>query len=262
MNIDFSLVLAIIILVSGAIWAIDHWILAHKRDKVEITDAEGEKTTNEPAIVEFSKFLFPVVLIVFILRGFIAEPFRIPSGSMLPTLEIGDFILVSKFNYGIRLPVLNKKIIETGNPERGDVVVFRYPENPSVDYIKRVIGVPGDEIGYYNKVLYINGKIAEQQPKGDYPFGYYNFKRSIENIADPGVKHDIIVSDLQPASDFVLMVPENSYFVMGDNRDNSRDSRVWGFVPDENLVGRAFFVWMSWEFGNWPKWHRIGNGIQ
>ena len=142
------------------------------------------------------------------------------------------------------------------------MVVFRYPENPSIDYIKRVIGVPGDEIGYYNKVLYINGKIAEQQPKGDYPFGYYNFKRSNEHLPDTGVKHDIIVSDLQPASDFVLLVPENRYFVMGDNRDNSRDSRVWGFVPDENLVGRAFFVWMSWEFGNWPKWHRIGNGIK
>ncbi|MDX1286339.1 MAG: signal peptidase I [Draconibacterium sp.] len=262
MNIDFSLVLVIVTLVSGAIWAIDYWFLAAKRQETGSGDSENQDGVKEPAIVEFAKFLFPVVLIVFLLRGFIAEPFRIPSGSMLPTLEIGDFILVSKFNYGIRLPVLNKKIIETGDPERGDVVVFRYPENPSIDYIKRVIGVPGDEIGYYNKVLYINGKIAGQQPKGDYPFGYYNFKRSIENIPGPNVKHDIIVSDLQPASDFVLIVPENSYFVMGDNRDNSRDSRVWGFVPDENLVGRAFFVWMSWEFGNWPKWHRIGNGIQ
>lgn len=262
MNIDFSLVLAIVILVSGVIWGVDHWFFAAKREAQAETEADGGKTPTEPAIVEFSRFLFPVVLIVFLLRGFIAEPFRIPSGSMLPTLEIGDFILVSKFNYGIRLPVLNKKIIETGNPQRGDVVVFRYPENPAIDYIKRVIGVPGDEIGYYNKVLYINGKIAEQQPKGDYIFDYHKFKRSVESL--PGndvVKHDIIVSELQPASDFVLRVPENSYFVLGDNRDNSRDSRYWGFVPDKNLVGRAFFVWMSWEWGHWPKWHRIGNSI-
>lgn len=169
MNIDFSLVLAIVILVAGSIWAIDALFFASKR----VNDGFSDKdSTNEPAVVEFARFIFPVVLIVFILRGFIAEPFRIPSGSMLPTLEVGDFILVSKFNYGVRLPVINKKIIDLGNPEKGDVIVFRYPENPSIDYIKRVIGVPGDEIGYYNKVLYINGKMAEQQPKGDYPVGF------------------------------------------------------------------------------------------
>ena len=262
MNIDFSLVLAIVILVAGSIWAIDALFFAPKRTKSDEIDAEGNNLTNEPPLVEFSRFIFPVVLIVFILRGFIAEPFRIPSGSMLPTLEVGDFILVSKFNYGVRLPVINKKIIDLGIPEKGDVIVFRYPENPSIDYIKRVIGVPGDEIGYYNKILYINGKMAEQQPKGDYSVGYYNFKRSAEKLPKPEINHDILVSDLQPASDFVLVVPDKSYFVMGDNRDNSRDSRVWGFVPDENLVGRAFFVWMSWEWGNWPKWHRVGTVIR
>ncbi len=261
---DFSLVLAIAIIVSGTIWAADKWFFASRRiQKYEQEKHQGiESEIVEPPVVEFSRFIFPVVLIVFILRGFIAEPFRIPSGSMLPTLEVGDFILVSKFNYGVRLPVINKKIIELGNPERGDVVVFRYPENPSIDYIKRVIGVPGDEIGYYNKVLYINGKMAEQQPIGDYAAGFYNFKRITEKLPDPELDHNILVSDLQAASDFVLVVPAKSYFVMGDNRDNSRDSRVWGFVPDENLVGRAFFVWMSWEWKHWPKWHRVGSVIR
>ncbi len=262
MNIDFSLVLAIVILVAGLIWGIDALFFAPKRKQEDTSEATDSDMTNEPPLVEFARFVLPVVIVVFILRGFIAEPFRIPSGSMLPTLEIGDFILVSKFNYGVRIPVINKKIIDLGIPEKGDVIVFRYPENPSIDYIKRVIGVPGDEIGYYNKVLYINGKKAEQQPKGDYPQGYYTFKRLTESLPDPKIKHDILVTDLQPASDFVITVPEHSYFVMGDNRDNSRDSRFWGFVPDENLVGRAFFVWMSWEWGHWPKWHRIGTVIQ
>lgn len=267
MNIDFSLVLFIAIVISGSIWALDKWFFAVKRNEsskpIDIEDNEtSDRVSNEPALVEFARFIFPVVLIVFILRGFIAEPFRIPSGSMLPTLEIGDFILVSKFNYGVRLPVINKKIIELANPERGDVVVFRYPENPSIDYIKRVIGVPGDEIGYYNKVLYINGKPAEQQPKGDYTVSNHRFKELNEKLPSPELNHNILVSDLLPASDFVLVVPEKNYFVMGDNRDNSRDSRVWGFVPDENLVGRAFLVWMSWEWGDWPKWHRVGTVIK
>lgn len=262
MNIDFSLVLAIIILVSGSIWAIDAWFFAARRkEQSNIKDMDSKQERNEPAWVEFSRFIFPVVLIVFLLRGFIAEPFRIPSGSMLPTLEIGDFILVSKFSYGVRLPVINKKIVDLGIPERGDVIVFRYPENPSIDYIKRVIGVPGDEIGYYNKVLYINGKQAAQQPEGDYPFGYYHFKKLKETLPNPELKHNILLTDANPASDFVLVVPPKSYFVMGDNRDNSRDSRFWGFVPDDNLIGRAFFVWMSWEWGHWPKWHRLGNVI-
>ncbi len=254
MNIDFSLILAVLIAVSGSIWAIDSWFFAAKRQT-------GADDSKEPAVVEFSRFIFPVVLIVFLLRGFIAEPFRIPSGSMLPTLEIGDFILVSKFSYGIRIPVLNKKVIELGKPERGDVIVFRYPENPSIDYIKRVIGVPGDEIAYYNKILYINGKMAKQQPVGDYSAGFLQYTRLTETLPEPAVRHDILHSASQAAADFVVVVPENGYFVMGDNRDNSRDSRFWGFVPDENLVGRAFFVWMSWEWGDWPDWKRVGTVI-
>lgn len=259
MNIDFSLILLVATLVTGIIWGLDSLLFAKKR-KAEGEVDEKTGKPKEPILVEYSRFLFPVVLIVLILRGFVAEPFRIPSGSMLSTLEIGDFILVNKFAYGIRPPVWNKKIIDIDDPQRGDVIVFRYPENPSVDYIKRVVGVPGDEIAYFNKVLYINGKKMEQQPLGVYQAGFPNLKRFKEDL--DGVEHDILVNVMSPAGDFVVKVPPHSYFVLGDNRDNSRDSRFWGFVPDENLVGEAFMIWMNWQWGHWPKWHRIGTIIE
>ncbi|HID48172.1 MAG TPA: signal peptidase I [Chromatiales bacterium] len=210
-------------------------------------------------LVEYARFLFPVVLVVLVLRSFVAEPFRIPSGSMLPTLEVGDFILVNKFTYGIRLPVLNTEILDLGAPQRGDVIVFRYPENPSIDYIKRVVGVPGDEIAYYNKVLYINGKQAKQEPKMPYQPAFPNLKRFREQL--DGVEHDILVNVMYPAGDFIVTVPPDSYFVMGDNRDNSRDSRYWGFVPEQNLVGKAMLIWMNWQWGHWPELGRIGTMI-
>ena len=188
--------------------------------------------------------LMIIISIALVVRFFIAEPFRIPSGSMLPTLEIGDFILVSKFSYGVRVPVINKKLVDFGGPERGDVIVFRYPENPSIVYIKRVIGVPGDEIAYYNKVVHVNGKTSDLKPEGVYQTGFPSIKRLNENLV--GVEHDILIDDLRPAGNFILTVPEGNYFVLGDNRDNSRDSRYWGFVPDENLVGKAFLIWMNW----------------
>ena len=259
MNIDFSLILLVATLATGIIWGLDALLFAKKRQATAEVDEETGKP-KEPILVEYARFLFPVVLIVLLLRGFVAEPFRIPSGSMLSTLEIGDFILVNKFAYGIRPPVWNQKIIELSDPERGDVIVFRYPENPSIDYIKRVVGVPGDEIAYYNKVLYINGKRIEQEPLGVYQAGFPNLKRFKEQLGD--VEHDILVNVMYPAGDFVVTVPDNSYFVLGDNRDNSRDSRFWGFVPDENLVGKAFMIWMNWEWGHWPKWNRIGTIIE
>lgn len=259
MNIDFSLILLVATLATGIIWGLDALLFAKKRQTTAEVDEETGKP-KEPILVEYARFLFPVVLIVLLLRGFVAEPFRIPSGSMLSTLEIGDFILVNKFSYGIRPPVWNHKIINLSDPERGDVIVFRYPENPSIDYIKRVVGVPGDEIAYYNKVLYINGKRVEQEPLGVYQAGFPNIKRFKEQLGD--VEHDILVNVMYPAGDFVVTVPENSYFVLGDNRDNSRDSRFWGFVPDENLVGKAFMIWMNWEWGHWPKWNRIGTIIE
>lgn len=259
MNIDFSLILLVATLVTGIIWGLDALLFARKRQAGAKVDEETGKP-KEPLLVEYARFLFPVVLIVLLLRGFLAEPFRIPSGSMLSTLEIGDFILVNKFAYGIRPPVWNRKLIDIADPERGDVMVFRYPENPSIDYIKRVVGVPGDEVAYYNKVLYINGKRIEQEPQGVYQAGFPNIKRFKERLDE--VEHDILVNVMYPAGDFVVTVPENSYFVLGDNRDNSRDSRFWGFVPDENLVGKAFMIWMNWEWGQWPKWGRIGTIIQ
>ena len=259
MNIDFSLILVVATFVTGIIWGLDSLLFAKKRKASGEADEETGKL-KEPLLVEYSRFLFPVVLIVLLLRGFVAEPFRIPSGSMLSTLEIGDFILVNKFAYGIRPPVWNKKLIGIANPERGDVIVFRYPENPSVDYIKRVVGVPGDEIAYLNKVLYINGKKIDQEPLGVYQAGFPNLKRFKEDL--DGVEHDILVNIMAPAGDFVVKVPPNSYFVLGDNRDNSRDSRFWGFVPDENLVGKAFMIWMNWQWGHWPRWNRIGTIIE
>lgn len=256
MNIDFALILVVGTLVTGIIWLLDHFFWAKKRPPVP----EDSDKTNEPVVVEYARFLFPVFIIVLVLRGFIAEPFRIPSGSMLPTLKVGDFILVNKFAYGLRLPVLNKKFIAISEPERGDVIVFRYPEDPSIDYIKRVVGVPGDEVAYYNKVLYINGKPAKQQPEGDLMIDFYQYQQLEEQYED--VKHKILVNKMLPAADFVVTVPANKYFAMGDNRDNSRDSRVWGFVPEENLVGKAFLVWMSWRWGDWPELGRVGTVIR
>ena len=256
MNIDFALILVVGSLVTGIIWLLDHLFWAKKRPAVP----EGSDETNEPVIVEYARFLFPVFIIVLVLRGFVAEPFRIPSGSMLPTLKVGDFILVNKFSYGLRLPVLNKKFIPISEPSRGDVIVFRYPEDPSIDYIKRVVGVPGDEVAYYNKVLYINGKPAKQQAEEDIMIDFFQYKQLEEEY--DGVKHKILVNKMLPAADFVVTVPEGKYFAMGDNRDNSRDSRVWGYVPEENLVGKAFLVWMSWRWGDWPEPGRIGTVIR
>ena len=254
MNIDFSLILVILVFVTGIIWLVDHLFFAKKRQQ------QGAEV-KEPIVVEYAKFLFPVVAIVFVLRGFVAEPFRIPSGSMLPTLEVGDFILVNKFSYGIRLPVVNYKLIDLGDPQRGDVVVFRYPEDPSIDFIKRVVGVPGDKIAYYNKTLYVNGDPQPQVPMGSYEVQQYGrFARLQENLNN--VQHDILVNNHLMSPDINVEVPAGHYFVMGDNRDNSRDSRVWGFVPDENLVGRAFLIWMNWGGGTGLSWRRIGTVIQ
>ncbi len=267
MNFDFSLILLVLIIVTGVIWLIDTLFfraarleLADKNQEVAADDTtEAKAVTSEPILVEYARFLFPVVLIVFVLRGFLVEPFRIPSGSMLPTLEIGDFILVNKFAYGLRVPVLNKKILELADPERGDIVVFRYPRNPSVDYIKRVVGLPGDKISYYNKIVYINGEPMRQEFSGSYDSGR---GRALDDLFEQlgSVKHRILRDPSRPTFENSWVIPEGKYFVMGDNRDNSNDSRVWGFVPDENLVGKAFFIWMNWDSG--PSWGRIGTVLE
>ena len=249
---NFALILFLLLLVTGAIALADRLYFAKAR-------RAGEK---EPWWIEYPKSFFPVILIVFLLRSFVVEPFRIPSGSMIPTLLVGDFILVNKFTYGIRLPIVNRKIIEINEPQRGDVMVFRYPEDPSVDYIKRVIGVPGDTIAYINKRLTINGKELELRADGEYLHKRATYaKQYVETVN--GHAHRIVIEDDAPPSvpfvkqfpfrenctynndGFSCTVPPGHYFMMGDNRDNSADSRVWGFVPDENIVGKAFFIWFN-----------------
>jgi signal peptidase I len=230
------------------------------------TEAERGRILAQPWWLDWTAGLFPVILIVFLLRSFLFEPFKIPSGSMLPTLESGDLILVQKFAYGIRLPVLDKKLVSTGEPARGDVVVFRYPPDPRIDYIKRVVGLPGDEVAWLNKKLSINGKPVEATVLPDYfdEEGRAYTQQQRENLI--GVDHRILLRADRPpfvpgaeqfpnrdacrysAEGVSCKVPAGHYFVMGDNRDNSVDSRYWGFVPDRNLKGRAFFVWMN--FGN------------
>jgi signal peptidase I len=229
--------------------------------------------------VEYARSFFPVILIVLLLRSFLVEPFRIPSGSMMPTLLVGDFILVNKFAYGLRWPVLNTKFVEVGKPERGDVVVFRFPSDPSTDYIKRVVGTPGDEIYYRNKTLYINGEPMPQTSVGTYTGvgsgrGMTGAAMALEKIDGvDGVEHRILVNpmvpDFGPGCRELLhgprKVPDGHYFVMGDNRDNSNDSRCWGLVPEGNLVGKAFAIWMSWdgELPGFPvDWSRLGTFIE
>ncbi len=200
------------------------------------------------------------------LRSFLVEPFRIPSGSMMPTLEVGDFILVNKFSYGIRLPVLNTKVIEIGKPARGDVAVFRFPKDETVDYIKRVVGLPGDRIGYYNKMLHVNGEPVGQVPAGVYVgkgsgVSMSGASRRMEMLGD--VQHDILVMPRAPGVEGEYIVGKDEYFMMGDNRDNSNDSRYWGPVPEKNLVGKAFRVWMNWDSANGGvEWDRLGMKIQ
>lgn len=265
MIIDFSFYLFIAVVFTGVVWLVDKWVLAPNRQEVfqETTElhqgVEIRRKVKEPAIVEYSKSFFPVLLIVFLLRGFIVEPFRIPSGSMLPTLYIGDFILVNKFAYGIKLPVLNKTLVELDEPDRGDIIVFRYPRDPNLDYIKRVVGLPGDHIAYYNKVLYVNGEPVSRDYVGKYTGPGQTF--SNEYVEDlKGVDHSILLMPARPNNlQGEYIVPEDTFFVMGDNRDNSNDSRVWGPVPKSLLVGKAFMIWMH--FSDEMHLDRIGNMI-
>ncbi|NOQ65094.1 MAG: signal peptidase I [Methyloprofundus sp.] len=258
MDLDFSFFLFAASVVTGVIWY--GYLFYLKRSNIEYQEE------NEPLLIEYARSFFPVVLIVFLLRSFVAEPFRIPSGSMMPTLLIGDFILVNKFSYGVRLPIINKKIIDMGSPERGDAVVFRYPKNPSVDYIKRLIGLPGDRISYFNKQLTVNGQAVKQVSLGRYEGVGQGKNMSGAEILNEdllGVEHDILVHHNRPIRNGTFVVPQGHYFMMGDNRDNSNDSRYWGTVPEANLVGKAFFIWMSWDWDHKGiGFDRIGTVIQ
>lgn len=259
MNIDFSAVLVLLTSLSGLVWLLGMLFFVDKKNR----DENGALVL--PTIVDSAKSVFPIFLIVLILRSFIAEPFKIPSASMMPTLLIGDFILVNKYDYGIRLPVLNIKIMENKTPARGDIVVFRYPVDPSIPYIKRVVGLPGDTFKYQDKVLTINGVIAEQINIGAYQAvgsGIMMKGATLNTELLGSAKHEILRMPYRPKRNFEGIVPEGNYFVLGDNRDNSKDSRYWGYVPDENLVGRAFMVWMNWDSKNsGVDWGRIGKMI-
>ncbi len=235
--------------ITGLIYLLDTLILKRIRP-----------SNQKPSlVVEYGRSFFPVLLIVFVIRSFIVEPFKIPSGSMMPTLIAGDFIVVNKFTYGVRFPVWNKMLIEVGKPKRGDVFVFHYPKNPSIDYIKRVIGLPGDEIRYENKEIFINDVPVKKVFQGKYTYTFngndvIEANKFFEKLGES--KYSLLVHDI-PSENYKFNVPEGHYFAMGDNRDNSSDSRVWGFVPDELLVGKAFFIWL-----NFSQFNRIGTWIK
>lgn len=293
---NFALILFILTVITGIFWIFERTVfLPQRRRKAEEAASAFEAANREalgrgdaavgedlrrlkatalrqPWWLEYTAGLFPVILIVFLLRSFLFEPFRIPSGSMLPTLHIGDFILVNKYDYGIRLPVLNTKVLEMGAPQKGDIIVFRYPMDESVDFIKRVVATPGDRVEYRDKVLYVNGVEQAQSRPRDFvdDSTMVTLEERTENLS--GLEHSIAVDHRRPSwvpmqavmkkestcsyndRGFVCTVPECKYFAMGDNRDNSEDSRFWGFVPDENLVGKAVCIW-----ANFSDMGRIGS---
>jgi signal peptidase I len=262
MNFDFALILVSLVILSGVLTLADIVFFAPRRQSQE---AMGE-TPKVPLIFEYARSFFPILLLVLCIRSFLVEPFRIPSGSLEPTLHVGDFILVNKYNYGIRLPVLNNKVIANSEPSTGQIVVFRFPPHPSIDYIKRFIGMPGDHIQYKNKVLTVNGKTAPQQfveyttdstTDAEGRQISWQVEKRIETIN--GISHAIYIRPDALAEDIDMIVPPNCYFAMGDNRDSSYDSRIWGCVPEQNIIGRAMYVWFSWDnMMHRVRWDRIG----
>lgn len=267
MSFNFPLILLILTIVSGLIWLIDSlfWIKHRKTASGKI---------KHPLIVDYARYFFPILLLVLIIRSFIVQPFRVPTGSLEPTVLPGDFILVSQFAYGLHFPVFNWEILPLSKPKRGDIAVFHWPVNSHKDFVKRVIGLPGDNISYVNKVLYINGKKIPQKFIGytvdsNSPTGpSWTVKVMQENLL--GIKHDIYICasnsshcPIATAQNFHdVTVPAGEYFMLGDNRDNSDDSRYWGFVPEKDLVGKAFLIWMSWDNNKHRiRWHRIGKHL-
>lgn len=243
---DFETLLVALTLVTGVLWGWERWRRRRRDPEARVT-----------WWVDLGRSLFPVILIVLVVRSFVVEPFRIPSGSMVPTLLAGDFILVNKFSYGLRLPVAHQLLVPVGDPERGDVVVFRYPRDPSQDYIKRIIGMPGDRLRYEGKRLIINGDPVPVEPLGAYA-GDEGVRLFRERVGQDW--HRMLVHEGSRNRSFTFEVPAGHYFMMGDNRDRSSDSRIWGPVPRDHLVGEAFLIWMSWNGG--INWGRLGNVIE
>lgn len=260
---DFSAMLVLMTAITGLIYLLDVLWWARRRNALTLPGFSVQKPN---AVIEFCRSFFPVILVVLLLRSFVVEPFRIPSGSMLPTLTVGDFILVNKYTYGLRLPVLHEKFLQVGEPKRGDVAVFRYPPDPSKDYIKRIVGLPGDEIRYEDKVLFINGKRVQTEDMTLYT-GYGAGALGVPTLEMTEIlgdlQHQVLVVPRRLEPDLRQRIPAGHYFVMGDNRDNSADSREWGLVPEQNLVGRAFLIWMSWDMVRiQPDLSRIGMRIR
>lgn len=271
MKFDFALILTSLSMITGIIWLVDRLFFAKKRAQ----SSDNGEMIDEPAIVDYARSLFPVLFFVLILRSFIAEPFRIPSASMMPNLVQGDFILVNKFDYGLRLPVLNTKIVELGEPKRGDVMVFRFPgyapndPDKGIDYIKRVIGLPGDVITVQDNRVTLNGKDLAYTPVGAYVGSGSGLNMTGSNLIEealPGKPHTMLElpGDSYERKNGTWTVEPGHYFVMGDNRDNSADSRYWGLVPEENIVGRAMFIWLNcegWVCLDGFDYSRIGNTL-
>jgi signal peptidase I len=259
MSADLSLLLVVTLLIAGLIWIADRLFFKAKRS----ARALGQSVV-EPKIVEFARSFFPVILIVLLVRSFVFEPFRIPSASMMPGLVDGDFIFVNKFSYGLRLPVLNTKVVSVDEPKRGDVVVFRLPSSPSTNYIKRLVGLPGDHVVVRDNRVFINGMLIPLEVAGTY-LGEYGFAGAALGTERFGrTEHKVMFATDRTPTDFEATVPKGMYFFMGDNRNDSQDSRfsTVGFVPEPNLVGRAIRIWMNWRLPGWPDWHRIGMRIR
>jgi signal peptidase I len=293
-RLDFSLVLLLIAVVTGVFWLLDVLVLSPARTAAAVNAGKDPNLVSEPGTVDYARSFFPVAVVVLVLRSFVFEPFRIPSDSMMPTLLDGDFIIVNKYAYGLRLPVINKKIVPIGEPQRGDVVVFRYPPDPSINYIKRLVGLPGDRVQVHDDKLIVNGKPVQTVDLGLYDDGCYQGMRlAQEQLGEhrheimfcptPG---DIAVEPLPTCNrhqsrSYVCVasqsnevpdrgdwpehvIPPGSYLMIGDNRDNSADGRYFGFVPEDNLVGKATRIWFNWDLqrSGGPVWSRIGRAIQ
>jgi signal peptidase I len=258
---DFSFFLVLATVVTGVIWAADTLLFRKRREAAAAARADAAR---EPVVVEYARSFFPIILIVLVIRSFLFEPFRIPSDSMMPTLLDGDFIFVNKFTYGLRLPVANAEFVALGEPQRGDVVVFRLPSDPSTNYIKRLVGLPGEHIVVRDKRVYVNGELQHVQLDGvSAPYGSTPAAQiGLEHLGK--APHRTLYIAERPSVDFNEVVPDGHYFFMGDNRDNSRDSRFpeVGFVPADHVVGKAVRIWLNWNLPNAPLWDRIGEAIR
>lgn len=253
---DFMFFLTLIVVITGIISLIDVLFFQKKREASQ---------KKQPIVIEYARSFFPVLLLVLVIRAFLIQPYRVPTGSLEPTILPGDFIVVNQFAYGLKLPVFNTRFVQIGEPKVGDIALFRWPKDPHIVFVKRVIGVPGDHIIYKNKILTLNGKTATQLDVGMDLDQDPNLPSAVELKIEhlPTLAHKIFIRNgINEDKDFDIVVPPNSYFMMGDNRDGSDDSRDWGFVPEENLIGKAFGIWMSWNSEiNSVRWDRIGKSI-